>query len=239
MRFRVLLVVLAALTSSSYAGVLFTAEMSRSRGVSTYKTWAEGKSFKAVVESTTERGLSNGNFLISRDGGATLIAASARWKRYLELSPEELQQRLGTRPLGVRGRVENLSVQKLADADGGLVAGYRTRRHTLRVSVEMRSRSFWRGDVTRHMVITETLWMAESVPNPCPELAVLMQESIGTEEVDRALALNDAKGFPMKRVIEVEVDGERLASSSAEVKALIQMPVADSVFAVPANYKRH
>ena len=237
MRFRVLLAVIA-LSSSCFAGVAFTVQMSRAQGTATYKTWAEGRSLKAVVEASNDSDLSTGNFAISRDGGATWIAASARWKRYLELSPEELQERMGNRAKPLNGRMESLTVENLAERDGGIVAGYATRRHTVRVSLVVHTRSFWR-DVTRHMVVTETLWIAEGVPTPCPEMGVIMKESTGTLEIDRALAINEPKGFPMKRLIEIDVDGERLASSSVEVKALAQMPVADSVFVVPANYKKH
>jgi len=38
--------------------------------------------------------------------------------------------------------------------------------------------------------------------------------------------------------VEIDVDGQRQAASSVEVKTLTQVPVADSVFAVPANYKK-
>jgi hypothetical protein len=43
----------------------------------------------------------------------------------------------------------------------------------------------------------------------------------------------------MKRLLEIDVDGERLATSSVEVKTLAQVPVADSIFVIPANYKKH
>lgn len=239
MRFRVLLVILITLTGSSYAGVQFTTQMSKARGgVSTYKTWVEGKSFKAVVETSTDDCLSPGNFVISRDGGETYIAASARWKRYLELNPEQLRERMGMGSQRLSGRVENVTVQRLTVADGGVVAGHRTRRHTLRVSAVVRSRRFWR-DVTSRVVITENLWMAEGLPNYCPELPVLTRETTGAAEIDRALEFHDVKGFPMKRVISLEVDGAPYGSSTFEVKALTQMPVAESVFAVPANYKKH
>ena len=33
-------------------------------------------------------------------------------------------------------------------------------------------------------------------------------------------------------------DGERVTTTTVEVKTLAQMQVADSVFAVPANYKK-
>ena len=231
------LLLLLALTSNCFGGVAFTVKMSRAQGTSTYRTWTEGRSFKAVVETSNDSGLSTGNFVISRDGGLTWIAASARWKRYLELSPEELQERLGSRPAQLGSRLQSLTVEKLADQEGGTVAGYATRRHTQRVIVVARVRSLWR-DVTRRMVVTETLWMANGLPTPGPELGVIMKESTGTAEIDRALARTNAKGFPMKRVVEIDVDGQRQAASSVEVKTLTQVPVADSVFAVPANYKK-
>ena len=231
------LLLFLALTANCFGGVAFTVKMSRAQGTSTYRTWAEGKSFKAVVEASNDSGLSTGNFVISRDGGLTWIAASARWKRYLELSPEELQERLGSRPTPLGNRLQSLTVEKMADQEGGTVAGYATRRHTQRVIVVARVRSLWR-DVTRRMVVTETLWMADSLPTPGPQLGVIMKESTGTMEIDRALARSNAKGFPMKRLVEIDVDGQRQASSSVEVKTLTQTPVAESVFAVPANYKK-
>jgi hypothetical protein len=237
MRLRVLLTIIA-LSSSCFAGVAFTVQMNRAQGTSTYRTWAEGRSFKAVVEASNDSDLSKGNFVISRDGGATWIAASARWKRYLELSPEELQERLGSRGKPVKGSLESLTLEKLPELDGGKIAGYATRRHTVRVTVTLRSRSFWR-DATRRMVVTETLWISDSIPTPYAELGVIMQESTGSVEIDRALTLTDVKGFPMKRLLEIDVDGERLATSSVEVKTLAQVPVADSIFVIPANYKKH
>jgi hypothetical protein len=234
---RVLFVALCTLTSSSFAGVAFTVQMSRPQGTSTYKTWTEGRSFKAVIEASNDSDLSKGNFVISRDGGASWIAASARWKRYLELSPEELQERLGTRPKELGSRLESLTVQKVAEQDGGPVAGYATRRYTVRVYAVVRTRRFWR-DVTSRMVVTENIWMAANVPTPKPELGLIMQESTGALEVDRALALKDAKGFPMKRVVEIVIDGEPIATSCVEVKSLTQTSVAESVFAIPANYKK-
>jgi hypothetical protein len=240
--FRVLLVVplllLCILTGSSFAGVLFTSQMSKARGgTSTYKAWSDGKSFKALVETSTDDDISAGNFVISRDGGTTYIAASARWKRYLVLGPEQLRERLGMRTQQLTGRVENLQVQRLNSVDGGMVAGYRTRRHTLRVSLVLRSRRFWR-DVTSRMVITESLWMAEALPNFCPELPVLTRETIGPDEIDGALEFKDVKGFPMKRVVSVEVDGRSLGSSVFEVKTLTQTPLEESVFAIPPSYKK-
>jgi Domain of unknown function (DUF4412) len=237
MRFRILLAIIT-LNCSCFAGVAFTVQMSRAQGTSTYRTWTEGKSFKAVVEASNDSDLSKGNFVISRDGGVTWIAASARWKRYLELSPAELQERLGSHPRELGSRLQSLTVQKVSEQDGGVVAGYATRRYTVRVLVVMKTRRFWR-DVTSSMVVTENLWMAQSVPSPSAELRLIMQESTGAVEVDRALALKDGKGFPMKRVVEVVVDGEQIATSSVEVKSLTQTSVAESVFAIPASYKKH
>src|SRR5262245_52415119 len=234
---RVLVIILCTLSGSSFAGVAFTVQMSRPQGTSTYKTWTEGKSLKAIVEASDDSDLSKGNFVISRDGGATWIAASARWKRYLELSPEELRERLGSHSKELGTRLESLTVQKVAEQDGGPVAGYPTRRYTVRVYATMRTRRFWR-DVSSRMVVTENIWMAQSVPTPKPELGMIMQESTGALEVDRALAKRDAKGFPMKRVVEIVVDGETIATSCVEVKSLTQTTVADSVFAIPANYKK-
>ncbi|MCI0348890.1 MAG: hypothetical protein L0Z53_05635 [Acidobacteriales bacterium] len=236
MQLRILLALLT-LTGSCFAGVAFTVQMSRAQGTSTYRTWTEGRSLKAVVEASNDSDLSKGNFVISRDGGATWIAASARWKRYLELSPEELQERLGSRGKPPKGQLESLTLQRLPELDGGKIAGYSTRRHTVRITVTLRSRSFWR-DVTRRMVVTETLWIAEGIPTPAPELGVILQESTGVVEIDRALTLTDVKGFPMKRLLEIDVDGERVTTTTVEVKTLAQTQVADSVFAVPANYKK-
>jgi hypothetical protein len=238
MRLRILFAVLCIVSSNCHAGVAFSVQMRRSQGVSTYKTWAEGRSFKAVVETSNDSDLSTGNFVISRDGGVTWIAASARWKRYLVLTPEKLRERLGTRPKPLAGSLQSLTVEKLPEQNGGMVAGYATRRHTQRVSVVLQYRSLWR-EVTRRMVVTETRWMAESIPCPGPELGVIMEESTGTIEIDRALALSDPKGFPMKRVIEIDVDGRREAASSVEVKSLAETRVEESVFAVPTNYKKH
>ena len=237
MRLRILLAIIA-LNCSCFAGVAFTVQMSRAQGTSTYRTWTEGKSFKAVVEASNDSDLSKGNFVISRDGGVTWIAASARWKRYLELSPAELQERLGSHPRELGSRLQTLTVQKISEQDGGTIAGYATRRYTVRVLVVMKTRRFWR-DVTSSMVVTENLWMAQSVPTPTPELGLIMQESTGAVEVDRALVLKGVKGFPMKRVVDVVVDGEQMATSCVEVKSLVQTAVAESVFAIPANYKKH
>ena len=77
---------------------------------------------------------------------------------------------------------------------------------------------------------TEEFWTAPSIPNPAPSLDMLTTQTSGIAELDSLMAYKKLKGYPLKRLVQVSMNGQLAGNSLVEVKTILDKVVPDSVF---------
>jgi len=68
------------------------------------------------------------------------------------------------------------------------------------------------------VVATEEFWTAPSIPNPAPSLDMLTEQKSGNSQLDSLMDYKKLKGYPLKRVVQLSVNGEPAGTSLVEVK---------------------
>jgi hypothetical protein len=220
---------------SCFADTVYTTEMTQAGGVSTFKTWTKGSSAKVVIVASTNQSMPAGWFIITRDGGETLAVGVPEKKQYLRVTRDQYLRMKQAAVVSQGLRVENPQVQPLGEDEGGKIAGFPTRQRRYKVSLTFH-RAHGLREVAQNLTVYQSFWIAPDISNPHPLLNMHTRQTTGIPEVDRLLEFKDLKGFPMKRVVELEIDGVKIGTSTVEVKEVREQPFEESVFAIPAGY---
>jgi hypothetical protein len=171
------------LTLSFIAAALVLAAVPCSAGIhykSATKTWSEGanarssdiqaegwvageKAKVAFLESNGNPVARQGTYMVTKDGGKTLYLVNPQDKTYAQW---DLQGMLGVVGAVMNGMGPLLRIQfsdpkteKLAEEDGGLVAGVPTRHYKYRTSYTMTVKVLGMGN-TANVVSEQDIWAA-------------------------------------------------------------------------------
>lgn len=236
-----------ALALPSVAGIRFTAE-TRSEGKTETKVSAivSGSRAKVTFLQGGTGVAAAGDYLLSPDAGRTLYMVSPATHTYTRYDVSSMLSGLGIMVHDIRGLMkvtfESPKIEKIAETDGGRIAGLPTRHYTYRTSytVSMQSPNVHKVTTT----IEEDIWTTSQVTDSA--LGVWLkkdQPATGDEELDRMIRgeMDKVQGFPVKRVtVTHTLDSkgvEHIARSEMEVTALEQVSVPDLDFAIPGDYR--
>jgi len=153
-------------------------------------------------------------------------------QQYLTVSREQFNAILNKKIESDGDTVGKLTVTRLGDDDGGKIAGLPTRHYRVNLSLPVVTS----GGATRHFNVDEELWTAVDLPK-LPEFSNLMfHQSLGSDELDKAVELEDIPGFRLKRIVRLTLDGVFVGESNIEVKTLTQGAIPESEWQIPATY---
>ncbi|HEY3566624.1 MAG TPA: DUF4412 domain-containing protein [Thermoanaerobaculia bacterium] len=259
------------LTHFFVAAALVLAAVPCSAGIhykSTTKTWSEGdrangrnsdiqaegwvageKAKVAFLESNGSPVAQQGTYILTKDGGKTLYLVNPQDKTYAQW---DLQGMLGVVGAVMNGMGPLLKIQfsdpkteKLAEDDGGLVAGVPTRHYKYRTSYTMTVKVLGMGN-TANVVSEQDIWATTKATDA--GLGVWLRAEptrTGNKEFDKLLTSSAAKfqGFPLK-VVTVSTSTQQkgnkqtVSHSTMEVTQLdASASVPASTFEIPAGYK--
>ena len=203
--------------------------------------WVSGDNAKVVfVESSGNPVLEKGTYLLTKDGGKTLFLVNPEEKTYAEWS---LQGMLGTVGAIMQGMGPLLKIQfsqpkveKLAEEDGGTIAGLPTRHYKLRTSYSMTVKVLGMGN-TSDVVSEQDVWATPKLQDL--GLGVWLRAEpprTGNEEFDKLIAAEAVKfeGFPLKMVT-VNTTTSKKGNRAQTTRSTMEVTQLDANAAVPAS----
>ena len=255
----------------SLTAALLLAAVPCSAGIhykSTTKTWSEGeraharnsdiqaegwvageKAKVAFLESNGNPVAQQGTYILTKDGGKTLYLVNPQDKTYAQW---DLQGMLGMAGAVMNGMGPLLKIQfsdpkteKLAEDDGGLVAGVPTRHYRYRTSYTMTVKVLGMGN-TANVVSEQDIWAATKATDA--GLGVWLRAEparTGNKEFDKLLTSSAAKfqGFPLK-VVTVSASTQQKGNKQTVTHSTMEVTQLDanasvpaSTFEIPAGYK--
>jgi hypothetical protein len=257
------------LTLAFIAAALVLAAAPCSAGIhykSATKTWSEGanarssdiqaegwvageKAKVAFLESNGNPVARQGTYMVTKDGGKTLYLVNPQDKTYAQW---DLQGMLGVVGAVMNGMGPLLRIQfsdpkteKLAEEDGGLVAGVPTRHYKYRTSYTMTVKVLGMGN-TANVVSEQDIWATTKATDA--GLGVWLRAEptrTGNKEFDKLLTSSAAKfqGFPLK-VVTVSTSTQQKGNKQTVTHSTMEVTQLDagasvpaSTFEIPAGYK--
>ena len=213
--------------------------------------WIAGDKAKvAFTDSTSPNPMTKkGTYLVTKDAGQTLYLVTPEEKSYAKLDLRALMGAVGSIMNGVgpllKIQFSEPKVEKLADEDGGTVAGVPTHHTKYRTSYTMTMRVIGFGS-TSDVVTEQEFWTTTKLPDQ--GLGVWLRAEplrTGNAEFDRMLSAEQYKiqGYPMKSVaVTTTTDKKKgrstTSTSTMEVTQLdAGASVPASAFEIPAGYQ--
>ena len=210
---------------------------------------AADKAKVAFLESNGNPMAQKGTYILTKDGGKTLYLVNPNDRTYAEWS---LQGMLGMVGAVMNGMGPLLKIQfsdpkteKLAEDDGGLVAGVPTRHYKYRTSYTMTVKVLGMGN-TANVVSEQDIWAATKATDA--GLGVWLRAEparTGNKEFDKLLTSSAAKfqGFPLK-VVTVNTSTQQKGNKQTVTHSTMEVTQFDasasvpaSAFEIPAGYK--
>lgn len=247
------LLVASCLAWPAMAGVYYKAETltEPDRGQSQrieVEAWVDGERAKIVFSESNNPLTPEGSYLLTSDGGKTLLLVDPKEKTYSRWDLDALMSSLGGM-LDALGGVMSFEfseprIEKLLEEPGGELLGLPTThtRYRTTYSMQMKIMGMKRAQET---VTEQDLWTTTAIDEPA--FGVWLRNDpprTGDEDLDRLIAAEVGKveGFPLKTVAVSTSTGEKKKSSSStrtttEVTMLERRDVPAATFELPAGYE--
>jgi hypothetical protein len=245
--------VFGLLATPAYAGIHFesTTRTDSPQGKQTIAVegWVEGDGAKVVFASSDNPLFSEGAYLLTNDGGRTVLLVDPEQKSYTAFDPAQMVAAMGTMLKGmgamVKMSVSNPQVEKLLEEPGGELLGRPTTHYRFRTTYDMEVRVMGMGQKSSNDTLTDT-WATTTLAD-AGFGAYLRREPprTGIEDLDRLVDAEMGKGIagvPLKTVsVTVSKDArgrETRTTTTMEVTSLREEAVAPATFQLPAGYER-
>ena len=242
-------VVLLVFAAHSFAGVYYVAQTTAEGGKSAkqqnmiVKAWASGDSGKVVFEESENPMMGKGTYLITKDGGKTMFLVDPKEKTYMKWDLDSMMGLLGGAMKMMNLKFTDPKVEFLGEEPGGLVAGIPTTRYSYRTSYAM-SMSFMMMKKNSRVMKDEEIWAATKLADAA--LGIWLRKAppkTGNEDMDKLIKaeMGKVQGFPLKRkTVTTSTDekgNKEVTAITMEVTELQMVPVPDSTFEIPSDYK--
>lgn len=208
----------------------------------------EGQQARVDIKESDNPLIAAGAYLLTKDGGRVIYLVDPAEKTYAQYDVQALLGAAGSvlasmGPL-LKFEVSEPKVEKLAEEDGGTVAGLPTRHYRFRTSYAMKVRVLGIGQAT-NVVTEQDIWSTDKFQDP--GLSVWLRASsprTGNEQLDRLVAAETGKvqGFPLKTVAVSTSTNKKGKESVSRVTTEVTelktgVAVADGAFEIPAGYE--
>jgi len=220
--------------SQASAGLTYSAHMDKAGKDSYFQVWATDDKAKFVVENSEDPSMPPGLTIIASDRGERITLIADQKQAYFQLSRDEYKRLLKGKAAREQMQIDNSKLEELTvDEDSVTIAGYPTQHYKIKISLTARE-----AGKTSNLVALEEFWTAPSIPNAARYLNMLTQQTSGIDELDVLLDYQKLKGLPLKRTVEIYINGEFAGRSLVEITKVGQSSVPESVFKVPVGYKK-
>ena len=242
-------VVLLVFAAHSFAGVYYVAQTTAEGGKSAekqnmvVKAWASGDGGKVVFEESENPMMGKGTYIITKDGGKTMFLVDPKEKTYMKWDLESMMGLLGGAMKMMNLKFTDPKVEALGEEPDGLVAGVPTVHYRFRTTYAM-SMSFMMMKKNSKVVKDEEIWAATKLADAA--LGIWLRKTppkTGNEDMDKLIKaeMGKVQGFPLKRrTVQTSTDEKgkkEVTTITIEVTELQMVPVPDSTFEIPSDYK--
>jgi hypothetical protein len=184
----------------------------------------------------------DGSWLFSIDSGKTMMLVDPVSRSYSRLELGELLRTAGSvmKSLGEGAMTfSSPSVTATDGGDGGLIAGFPTRRRTVRSHFDWIVRLMGES-VTTHVDIVSESWATTALPAELLTFIQMPGFETGIESIDRLLRQQSSPGgFPLRQLTTTtSTTGKRrtVTTSETNISAVTKTDLAPGLFSVPAGY---
>jgi hypothetical protein len=242
-------VVLLVFAAHSFAGVYYVAQTTAEGGKGAdqqnmiVKAWASGDSGKVVFEESKNPMMGKGTYIITKDGGKTMFLVDPKEKTYMKWDLDSMMGLLGGAMKMMNLKFTDPKVEALGEEPDGLVAGVPTVHYRFRTTYAM-SMSFMMMKKNSKVVKDEEIWAATKLADAA--LGIWLRKAppkTGNEDMDKLIKaeMGKVQGFPLKRkTVTTSTDekgNKEVTTITIEVTELQMVPVPDSTFEIPSDYK--
>jgi hypothetical protein len=213
--------------------------------------WVAGDKAKVVfVESNGNPMAQKGTYILTKDGGKLLYLVSPEDKTYAEWSLQGMMGVVGTVMNGIgpllKIQFTDPKTEKIAEEDGGLVAGIPTRHYKFRTTYTMSVKVLGMGN-SSNVVNEQDVWATTKLTDV--GLGVWLRSDpprTGNADFDKLIAGQAGKvqGFPLKMITtSTSTDTKRnrttRTTTTMQVTELdAHAAVSPASFEIPAGYKQ-
>ena len=213
--------------------LLLLAAVNAAAGMSYSLKSSTGTGGRVVADGANVRlEMENGAVMLTTDGGKTLTFLDPTKKTYATMAAADL--------VGVDIKVDNPKTTTRDLGDGGVLAGYPTRRWAVETSFDATIDTF-----KVHLSMLSESWRTEQLPEAAASIFAGQSVRTGIAEIDKileAMASANLKGFPLKEVTTLRSKAaggkETSTTSTIEVSDIKKVNTTRATFAIPAGYKK-
>ncbi|HEV7667215.1 MAG TPA: hypothetical protein VGS22_01745 [Thermoanaerobaculia bacterium] len=211
------------------------------------EAWADGDKGRVDFKESANPITEAGTYLLTRDGGRTLILVNPEEKAYGEMNLDAVLGSLGA-VMGGMGPMLKIEisapkVETLLDEEGPTLLGQPTRHLKFRTAYQMKVKVFGMGKAS-DVLTEEEFWVTDRLLDK--SFAVWLRTNkpkTGNADLDRLIAgeMGKVKGVPLKSVtVTTTTQGGKAqkTQSTMEVTALDTFEKAPVSFEVPAGYQQ-
>jgi hypothetical protein len=245
---------LLALAAPAFAGLHYTAETTTSpegqkAQVIRVEGWVDGEKAKVVFQESDQPMLSEGAFLLTQDGGKTVLLVDPEEETITEWDLQAMLGMVGGIVQGMQGimnlEFSDVKVEELEQGSGGELLGYPVTHAKYRTTytTSIKVLGMKRASTTETV---QEVWTTDAFGDPALGIWLRSEPpTTGIEDLDALIAaeMEKAEGFPLKTVAVSTTTGQKgkresTTRSETVVTVLEEVAVPEPTFELPAGYER-
>lgn len=237
-----------------FGGVYYESTMSSQdpgqRGDVVYRTkaWVDGDSARVLFEGSNNTMLGEGNYIITRDGGASVFLVNPTDKSYCAFSLDQVFGMLNSMSAATGGMVKisfsDGYAKQLASAPAEPILGHQTTKVTWKSGFVMTTKVMGMKHNTKMDTTTEA-WIAPDLKDAGFGIWLRKEApKTGNAELDKSLeaAWGSVDGFPLKTVSTTTTTDkkgrQKHSTSTMEVTVLRKEATPENLFIIPSGFRQ-
>jgi Domain of unknown function (DUF4412) len=212
--------------------------------------WVSGDSARVELKESNNPVMKQGDFLITKDGGESILLVDPKEKTYAEFDLRGMLGAAGSMLNGMgplfKMEFSDPKVEKLLEEAGPALVGLPTRHYRFRTSYTMKIKVIGMGNESA-VVSEEDIWVTDKLLDA--GLSVWLRAEplrTGNEQLDKLIDADRGKitGFPLKTVVVSTSTNKKnnKATTSRTTMEVTELDTKANVpatsFAVPAGYEK-
>ena len=245
---------LLALAAPAFAGIHYQAETTTAPEgskpqVIQVEGWVDGEKAKVVFQESDQPMLSEGAYLLTQDGGKTVLLVDPEEETITEWDLQAMLGMVGGIVQGMQGimnlEFSDVKVEELEQGSGGELLGYPVSHAKYRTTytTSIKVLGMKRASTTETV---QEVWTTDAFGDPA--LGIWLRNeppTTGIEDLDALIAaeMEKVEGFPLKTVSVSTTTGQKgkretTTRSETVVTVLEETAVPEATFELPAGYER-
>ncbi len=234
------------LAAQAQAGLQYTVQTTTEGGKrgggpgnQTMQMTADGA--KARMEFTQGGPVKNGGYMLTQDGGKTMIMVSPKEKTYMTWDMDAMMGMAGAVTSMMKMEVTDPKTEKLLDEAGAPLLGYPTRHYKFRTSYGM-SMTVMGFNNTSTVLREEEVWTTTKIDTAALAAWVKKAPKTMNESLDKLIKqqMDRMTGLPLKMVtVQTTTDKNGKAQTSTttmQVTDVKELKPAADLFEIPKDY---